>query len=119
MLGLNRKTLGSSSASKCVGWILLAFFFTLLTPTPGHAALEVASLANAPTIDGEIGESEWSGAGIVDQNFVQIEPAYGQPSPFGPSSASARLKRLCMLRLRRLILICRGLQLRLRNATAN
>jgi len=65
-----------------VGWILLAFFFTLLTPTPGHAALEVASLANAPTIDGEIGESEWTGARIADQNFVQIEPAYGQPSPF-------------------------------------
>jgi hypothetical protein len=54
-----------------------------LIPAPGYAAapLGVASLAAAPTIDGEIGDAEWVGAAVADQNFVQIEPAYGEPSP--------------------------------------
>src|SRR5262245_66190690 len=46
------------------------------------APLGVASLAVAPTIDGDIGDSEWIGTAVADQNFVQIEPAYGEASPF-------------------------------------
>jgi hypothetical protein len=44
--------------------------------------LGVATLQVSPTIDGEIGDAEWLGAAVADQNFVQIEPAYGEPSPF-------------------------------------
>lgn len=43
--------------------------------------LKMASLNVAPEIDGNIGDSEWSGATIVDGYFVQNEPEYGNPSP--------------------------------------
>ena len=33
-------------------------------------------------IDGEVGDDEWAGAAIIDGNFIQIEPEFGQPSPF-------------------------------------
>ncbi len=63
--------------------VRLAAFVACLMPAPGYAAaLNVASLAVAPTVDGEVGEAEWTGAAVADQNFVQIEPAYGEPSPF-------------------------------------
>ena len=70
---------------KSVDLILLAGFVVCLVPASAHAAaapLGVGSLAVAPTIDGEIGDAEWTGASASDQNFVQIEPAYGEPSPF-------------------------------------
>src|SRR4051812_23890006 len=55
----------------------------ILLPQQVHAAaLEVTSLAKSPTIDGEIEEAEWAGVAIADQNFVQIEPEFAQPSPF-------------------------------------
>jgi hypothetical protein len=46
------------------------------------SAFEITSFASAPTIDGNIEMSEWADATIIDQPFVQIEPEYGQPSPF-------------------------------------
>jgi hypothetical protein len=63
---------------------LLAILIVCLAPARAHAAspLQVGSLAVAPMIDGEIGESEWTGAGAADQDFIQIEPAYGEASPF-------------------------------------
>lgn len=66
------------------GVIVLAVFAAWLTPIAAFAAapLGVGSLAVAPTIDGDIGDAEWTGANVADQNFVQIEPAYGEPSPF-------------------------------------
>ena len=33
-------------------------------------------------IDGEIGESEWSGASVINQPFLQIEPEFGEASSF-------------------------------------
>jgi hypothetical protein len=53
---------------------LLAVFGPSLMPAPANAAepLGVATLAVAPTIDGEIGDAEWLGAAVADQNFVQI-----------------------------------------------
>jgi hypothetical protein len=54
----------------------------MTAPARAAAPLGVASLPVAPTIDGDIGEAEWIGASVADQNFVQIEPAYGEPSPF-------------------------------------
>ena len=70
---------------KSVGLILLAGFVACVVPASAHAAappLGVGTLAVAPTIDGDIGDAEWMGASVADQNFVQIEPAYGEPSPF-------------------------------------
>lgn len=68
---------------KDLSWVRIAAVVVCFVPTSGYAAaLEVATLAMPPTIDGDIGDSEWAGARIVDQNFVQIEPAYGEPSPF-------------------------------------
>ena len=46
------------------------------------APLGVGTFAVAPTIDGDIGDAEWMGAAVADQNFVQIEPQYGEASPF-------------------------------------
>src|SRR5690242_7939106 len=66
------------------GVIVLATFVAWLTPVAARAAtpLGVGSLAVAPTIDGDIGDSEWTGSSAADVNFVQIEPAYGEASPF-------------------------------------
>jgi hypothetical protein len=54
----------------------------LAPPASAQQTIDVSFLEQAPTIDGDIGASEWSGAAIVDQFFVQIEPEYGEPSPF-------------------------------------
>jgi len=69
---------------KSAGLAILTALAACFIAGPSHAAapLGVAPLAVAPTIDGEIGDAEWIGAGAADQNFVQIEPAYGEPSPF-------------------------------------
>ena len=65
------------------GLALILSVIACSAPASGYAAaLEVASLEKAPTIDGDIGQSEWIGARISEQNFVQIEPAYGAVSPF-------------------------------------
>jgi len=47
-----------------------------------EAAIQITMLAVAPTIDGNIDESEWGGAALVDQPFVQFEPEFGVPSSF-------------------------------------
>lgn len=72
------------SVQNSVGMVMLAALVAGLMPAAGHAAapIGVASLAVAPTIDGDISDTEWIGAGVADQSFVQIEPAYGEPSPF-------------------------------------
>lgn len=45
-------------------------------------SVDVAFLEQAPMIDGEIGESEWAGAGLIDQAFTQFEPDFGAASPY-------------------------------------
>jgi hypothetical protein len=62
------------------GFVL--FMVVAVTSAQAAEPLGVATLQVAPTIDGEIGDAEWLGAAVADQNFVQIEPAYGDPSPF-------------------------------------
>jgi len=42
----------------------------------------VASLPAAPVIDGLVEDAEWADAAVVDDHFVQIEPEFGQPSPY-------------------------------------
>ena len=65
------------------GVIMLATFVAWLTPVARAAApLGAGTLAVAPTIDGEVGDAEWTGASVADQNFVQVEPAYGEASSF-------------------------------------
>jgi hypothetical protein len=60
--------------------------FTLLGPATGAAAdrptLSAPVLPAAPVIDGDVAEAEWAGAAVFDGFFVQIEPEFGQPSPF-------------------------------------
>ncbi len=46
------------------------------------SAIDIAMFEAAPTIDSKIDPDEWSSAGIVDEHFVQIQPAFGAPSPF-------------------------------------
>ncbi len=71
-----------------VGLIVLANLVATLTPSSTKAAnqelaeLETATFAVAPVIDGNVGLDEWVDAAIADQNFVQIEPNYGAPSPY-------------------------------------
>jgi hypothetical protein len=52
------------------------------SPALAQQTIEMSFLEQAPTIDGDIGASEWSGTAIVDQTFVQNKPEYGEPSPF-------------------------------------
>ncbi len=54
----------------------------LAATASAQPSLDAAFLEQAPAIDGEIGESEWSGAGVIDQPFVQIEPEFGETSRF-------------------------------------
>jgi hypothetical protein len=46
------------------------------------ASVEIGSLESAPVLDGNINESEWAGATIIDRHFIQYEPEFGEPSPF-------------------------------------
>ncbi len=41
-----------------------------------------ALLGAAPEIDGNVDDAEWADAAVVDSHFVQVEPEFGQPSPF-------------------------------------
>jgi hypothetical protein len=54
----------------------------MAAPASAQQTLDVSFVEQAPTIDGNIGESEWSDVAIVDQYFVQNEPEYGEKSPF-------------------------------------
>jgi len=69
--------------------ILIALILTVTSAgiAQGAAAQEAGSVAiaildAAPVIDGTVDASEWSGAAVVDEYFVQIEPEFGAPSPF-------------------------------------
>jgi hypothetical protein len=56
----------------------------LSSPTEAEErpSVEAIMLETPPVVDGLIGEDEWAAAAVVDEHFVQIEPEYGQPSPF-------------------------------------
>ena len=62
------------------------FLASLLLTGSAFAAerreIEIAPLATPPVIDGDIGDQEWVGAVVVDEYFVQVEPEYGEKSPF-------------------------------------
>ena len=59
---------------------------TVLLVLPGtvlaEASFDVTRLMIPPTIDGQIETSEWSGAAVIDQPFVQIKPDFGDESPY-------------------------------------
>ena len=63
-----------------LSWAAVAWLFA--SPALAQRSLDVAFLERAPTIDGEIGEAEWAGAGTIDQSFVQITPNFGATSPY-------------------------------------
>jgi len=51
-------------------------------PDTDVASIRIGTVAVAPQIDGKIEESEWAGAVVVDQQFRQFQPDFGDPSPF-------------------------------------
>lgn len=69
------RQLGATLVCSVVCWL-----FT--TPTFAQRSVDITFLEQAPTIDGYIAESEWSGASVIDQAFVQIAPEFGEASPF-------------------------------------
>lgn len=57
--------------------------FCLVAPAAlAQRSLDGSFLQEAPTIDGDIGESEWSGGSVIDNPFVQIQPDFGEASQF-------------------------------------
>ena len=65
----------------------IGLLLAALSALPGAAADErptvsVSQLEEAPVIDGVIGEAEWEGVAVLDEYFTQIEPEFGEPSPF-------------------------------------
>jgi len=47
-----------------------------------RASVPIGSLESAPVLDGNVNETEWAGAAIIDRHFIQFEPEFGEPSPF-------------------------------------
>jgi len=45
-------------------------------------SIAVARIDEAPVIDGEIDEREWKDVPVEGRTFVQVEPEFGEPSPF-------------------------------------
>ena len=45
-------------------------------------AVAISALDRAPVVDGTIDPAEWSGAQVINQPFVQIEPEFGAASSF-------------------------------------
>ncbi len=64
----------------------LLFCALLATAAPLHAVnpptVGAGTLDAQPVIDGEISESEWSGASLIDSRLIQFEPDRGEPSPY-------------------------------------
>ncbi|MCG6923723.1 MAG: carbohydrate binding family 9 domain-containing protein [Acidobacteria bacterium] len=63
--------------------LLAGMALTAATASAADAPSTTATLLPAPpVIDGDVTEVEWAGAAVVDGHFIQIEPEFGQPSPF-------------------------------------
>jgi len=68
--------------------LISGFFFSGVVCAQGsdglfvRASVAIGALESAPVLDGNINESEWAGAAIIDRHFIQYEPEFGQPSPF-------------------------------------
>jgi len=45
-------------------------------------SVATGTLEGPPVVDGIIGDSEWSGAAVIDGQLMQFEPDRGQPSPY-------------------------------------
>ena len=73
-------TLKTSIPGAALGVALWVFGGT--TTAAERPTVEVTLLPAPPVIDGVVGEAEWAEASLVDGHFVQIEPEYGQASPF-------------------------------------
>jgi hypothetical protein len=46
------------------------------------SSIDIGSIESSPELDGVVESSEWSGAVVIDEHFVQIEPEFGSPSPY-------------------------------------
>ncbi len=68
--------------SVVVGLLALAPFGTTTLAAADGPTVRATILPAAPVVDGDVEEAEWAGAAVFDGFFVQIEPEYGEPSPF-------------------------------------
>ena len=69
-------------ATSLLGTLVPFFVATSLLAADDPRLAVIGELEAAPTLDGSIGDVEWAGAAVLDQPFVQMEPAYGEPSRF-------------------------------------
>jgi hypothetical protein len=71
-----------------LGWRIVCIGLVVVCGAAGGRCAEsgrtltVASLADAPRIDGSLEDSEWRGATVLDSRFIQLEPDFGEASPF-------------------------------------
>ena len=79
---------------KKVGVFCVALALTGASAAADRPVARAGSLPAPPVIDGDVTEAEWAGAAVLDGHFVQIEPEYGQPSPFRTVVRIARTERL-------------------------
>ncbi len=65
-------------------WRLLCLgaAWTGTEPALAQWSLDVTVMQQPPTIDGQIEVSEWSGAAVLDQPFIQFVPEFGAESPY-------------------------------------
>lgn len=67
---------------KLITIALLCLPRILLAQDPAPASTPIGTFDIPPAIDGQIDESEWQGAVVIDQPFIQFNPDYGEPSSF-------------------------------------
>ena len=69
--------------STWIGRLLLGASLTVVATAAWAQSptIAIATLEQAPTIDGEVDPDEWSGAATLDQHLVQLTPEHGQDSP--------------------------------------
>jgi hypothetical protein len=63
-------------------FLLACLLFTISGAAADRPQIEITRLETAPVVDGEIGKDEWTGASTFDGHFIQVEPEYGEVSPF-------------------------------------
>lgn len=82
----NRKILDTNFQRpiKCglAGMFIGGCFWLSAPLASAQMALDMAFLEQAPAMDGVINETEWLGAVVIDQPFIQFEPEFGRASSY-------------------------------------
>jgi hypothetical protein len=70
-----------NGVARCAVLVLAVVLVAALSAADDLPRAVVVSVDQAPIIDGSIGAGEWAGVPVLDAPFVQVEPAFGEPSP--------------------------------------